>query len=176
MIEDSFKCGLLLFAINLLFAITKITPILLLTAIILPGLLFGILIVNQAGNVTSINKGLFIISSGTLYIFTSWVATGARSYTLPYLIVFATTIGAVLLFLIYKYLLNRSIDIRKGLFLSIGTGIISSILPIVGIYHDSNIEGDWIKLACLFSVFPIWQPLFTWTIQKLKDGNASPLV
>ena len=169
MIRNSLKSGLLFFAVNVIFAITMITPILLLTSIILPGFLFGILLTSQDfKNYPFKNTGLFTLMSGGLYIFTSWIATGTRGENPSYLILLATTVGAILLFLCYKLLLDRKVDTKQGIFFAVVTGVISSILPFVAIYYDANIESPWIKWTCIFSVFPIWQPLFSWTLQKAK--------
>jgi RsiW-degrading membrane proteinase PrsW (M82 family) len=168
-IRNSFKSGLLLFAVNLIFAVTRFTPILLLTSIILPGFLFGILLTSHGfKNTSSGNSSLFIILSGALYILTSLIATGIRAENPSYLILLATTVGAILLFVCYKLLLDRKVDTKQGLLFTLVTGAISSILPFVAIYYDTTIENPWIKWTCIFSVYPIWQTLFSWTLQKAK--------
>jgi hypothetical protein len=169
MIKESFKSGLLLFSANLVLAGTKLIPILLLTSIILPGFLFGLLLTGQVEIKTSrANRGKFILLAGGLYIFTSWISTGLRNDNPSYLILFATTLGAVGLFFQYKVLLDKKVDMQLGLMFSVLTGIASSALPLVGIYYDAEIKNDWLKWTLLFSVYLTWQPLFAWTLQKSK--------
>ena len=171
-IRNSFKSGLLLFALNVFFAVTMITPVLLLTSIILPGFLFGILLTSHDFDNTSFKTtGLFALLSGGVYILVSWIATGAQAENPSYLILLATTLGAILLFLCYKFLLDSRLDTKQGLLFSIVTGLISSILPFVAIYCEAKIESNWVKWACVFSVFPVWQPLFSWTLQKANKAN-----
>jgi hypothetical protein len=148
-----------------------------LTAIILPGFIFGMFLTSSLDtNTPSANKTLFILFSGALYIFTSWIATGSRERNPSYLIFIATMIGAILLFCLYKMLLESSLSVKQGLLYATLTGAISSILPMVGIYYDTKIENDWIKWSCLFSVFPVWQPLFTLTVLRTKAtaNNSFP--
>jgi putative Mn2+ efflux pump MntP len=82
---------------------------------------------------------------------------------------FGAIIGAICLLYLYKLFLDRTIKMKQGLLYATLTGIISSILPIVGIYYDSSFESPWISSALLFSVFAIWQPLFSWTVRKAKQ-------
>jgi len=168
-IKKSLKSGFLLFAANLILAATKFTPILLLTSIILPGFLFGLLLTDKLEMKTSnTNRGTFILLSGGLYVFTSWISTGLRNNNPSYLILLATTLGAILLFSLYKVLLDKTVDMQRGLMLGPITGIVSSVLPLVAIYYDTEIKNEWLKWSLLFSVYLTWQPLFTWTLQKSK--------
>ena len=68
-LRNSFYSGFLLFTINVLFAVTKITPMLFLIAIILPGFLFTILITSQIDKRPTVSYSGFVRSfvGTTLY-------------------------------------------------------------------------------------------------------------
>jgi hypothetical protein len=182
MIYKSFSCGLTLFLLNIIFLLSRLTPIFLFTANLLPGFLYGYLLVSEIKNTGGWRPVLFILFSGCIYILAARVATGYSLFgdnvyiSFP----FASIAGAILLLLDVKLFLKEDIRIAKGIGYCLLTGVVSSFLPLLGYFVkerlDSQFPDSYIFTISALSVFLVWQPLFAWSIAKAgrirNEGNV----
>jgi hypothetical protein len=178
-IKKSFYCGLLTFAVNFLFVLSKAMSALLIFSNILPGLIYAIVLCDFENNRLDMKRFLFIVFSGGLYIFVAWVATGYSFFSDNTKLCFpiASVIGATLLLTFYYLLIDKDISFSKGLLLASSIGLLSSILPFLGDYlerriNDYDIKGN-VNLGFTLLIFPVWQTLFGWTIHKVKKATAN---
>jgi hypothetical protein len=170
LVTRSFTCAVILFCINMFFALTKLVPLLVMTAIILPGFVYGHVLAYTTKGDPDRQSSVFVFLSGGLYILISWIATGDSPLGDNIYILFpvAGVIGAVLLLLLYRTFLDRGVSLYKGIRYCFLTGLISSVLPVLVHWVDIEYRYDFINQASLLSVFLIWQPLFGFTIIRSR--------
>lgn len=154
----------------MVFGLPKILSIFLLTSNILPGFIFGFTLISFFENKVYWKIALFFLLSGGLYIAAAWIATGFSFFGEDIYVCFplASVLGAVILLLAYKYLLDQSISLRIGILYAIITGLISSILPVTFYLLQTSHDAYWLYLTGTLSVFITWQTLFGWTIKKAE--------
>ncbi len=179
LIKNSFKCGLLTFAINLLFGLSKMISALLIFSNILPGFIYAIMLCDFENNKLDLKRFLFIVFSGGLYIFVVWIATGHSFFGDNTKLCFsiASVTGSILLFIFYYVLIDKNISFFKGFLLASSIGLLSSILPLLGDRLKQQIQGYDIKyninLVFTLLIIPVWQTSFGWTIYILKKATAN---
>jgi len=172
LIRNSFLCGLLTFAVNFIFAALKLQFVLLWTANVIPGFVFAFILTDATKSKVDLKSILFILFSGGLYILVAWIATGYSFFGDKVYICFpiASILGATLMLSIYKLFLDNNFSITAGLKYAFLTGIVSSILPVMGDLLNPSFDvldnSYWLALIFTLSIFIIWQPLFAWTITR----------
>jgi hypothetical protein len=172
LIRNSFLCGLFTFAVNFIFAALKLQFVLLWTANVIPGFVFAFILTDANKSKVDLKSILFILFSGGLYILVAWVATGYSFFGNKVYICFpiASILGATLMLSIYKLFLDNNFNITAGLKYAFLTGIVSSILPVMGDLLNPSFDvldnSYWLALIFTLSIFIIWQPLFAWTITR----------
>jgi hypothetical protein len=177
-IKNSFYCGLLIFAINFLFVLSKAMSALLIFSNILPGFVYAIVLCDFDNNKLNLKRFIFISVSGGLYIFTTWVATGDSFFGDNTKLCFpiASVLGATLLLTLYYLLIDKNFSLLKGLLVTTCIGIFTSIFPYLGDTLEQNINDIDIKGYVIFGftllILPVWQTLFGWAIYILKKGYS----
>jgi hypothetical protein len=176
-IKNSFYCGIITFAVNYLFFLSnKISPLLIFSNL-LPGLVYAIVLCDFVNNKLDLNRFLFIIFSGVLYVLVVWLASSDSIFGFPTNITLpvASITGATVLVALYYLLLDKYIYLLKGLLFAIFVGLTSCIIPFIGDrweqkINDYDVKGN-ISMIFTLLIFPVWQTLFGWAIHKLKIEN-----
>lgn len=172
LIKHSFICGLSTFAINFILAALKLQFVLLWTSNVMPGFVFAFIVANATKSKADLKSLLFILLSGGLYILVAWIATGYSFFGNKVYICFpiASILGATIMLLIYKLLLDNEFNFIASLRYAFLTGLVSSILPVIGDLLNPSFDildnSYWLALAFTLSIYIIWQPLFAWTIAR----------
>jgi hypothetical protein len=136
----------------------------LLGVLILPGFIYGAVLVCAAQGVKSWSRVLFVLLSGGLYILCSWFAsdTHTAGFNWSYFVL-ASVFGACGLFVLYFVLLKHSLIFWKGLLYSVMLGSITSVLPGIA-YTKGIVESDTdffpYDIGITMSIFLTWQTLF----------------
>ena len=178
LIRNSFFCGLSIFAISFLFVLVEDTSVLLIVTNILPGFVYGIVLCNFENNRLDLRRLLFITFSGALFIFVAWVATGYSFFGRDNRLTFplGSVIGSASLFFFYYFLIDNNLLFVRGFTLAILTGLLSSVIPVLGNQLDKQIGDLSVKqtlsLGFTLLIFVVWQTLFGWIIIKCKKREA----
>lgn len=170
LIQRSFICGLILQALCILVSVGGVPLLLLLFAGVFPGLFLSIILVDGS-KVPQVKSIAFIGLSSVLSLA---VAIGAPAAADEYhsraYFLFVSALGCCAFFTLYYLLVNNGLHFTKGLVLTFATGLISSILPMVGENFGRELPG-YLDLILLFSSFPVWQTLFALSL-KLSAKNT----
>ena len=172
LIRSCLFCGVATFAVNLILAALKMPFLLLWTSNIFPGFVFGYVLADTIKANIDSRSFLFILLSGGLYILVAWMATGYSFLGNKIYICYpiASVLGSTLLLLLLTLLLDNKIVFVVGLKYAVLTGLVSSILPVIGSVFISKLgDSDRLSLVTFMlnlSVFLTWQPLFAWSISK----------
>jgi len=144
----------------------------------LPGFIYAIVLCDFEINKLDLKRHLFIASSGGLFIFAAWIATGYSFFgdNIKLCFPIASVIGATLLLTLYYLLIDRNISFLKGQLIATLVGLVTSVLPFLGdtlenSTKDLYIQG-YIKFGFTLLIFPVWQTLFGWTIYFVKKGYS----
>jgi uncharacterized membrane protein len=155
-----------------------IPPLFILTSNLLPGFAFGFVILSDSDASTARKSGFLLISGG-LFIAAAFLVTG-HSFSWqksPYIFSLASTIAAVCLLVSYKFLLDNSISLTKGIPLVAGTSLLAALLPTLVLFTSFRTAG-WPAIAGVLSVYITWQTLFGWVLNRTKAAavaNRAPV-
>jgi hypothetical protein len=171
-IKACFTSGAATFVANMAIYFA-IPPLFILTSNLLPGFIYGVVLLHDS-DASTIRKSLFILVSGGLFIAAAFLVTG-HSFSWqksPYIFSLASIAAAVGLFLTYKFLLDNAISLSKGLPLLVGVGFSAALLPSIVMFPQFAIRG-WPAIAGVLSVYITWQTLFGWVLHKAKTTTRA---
>jgi hypothetical protein len=169
-IKSCFMSSVAVFLVNMFLLLVPFIGII--TTLILPGFIFGFVLLENKQHVSPIRKTIFLLISGSLFIAAAFLVTG-HSFSWQkgiYTFSIASVSGAVGLLLAYKFLLDKSISLEKGILLAVGTGLISALLPTVAMSNVFDIP-QLFDTAFLLSVYITWQTLFGWVLNKARVSD-----
>jgi hypothetical protein len=164
----SITSGLIIYAGCLLGALAKAPPIMLFFTFLLPGIAFGLVLTSTNTLENSLRNASVFILSTLIYFLVFYLADVANRIELfnPSLkIIFASTIGALLLSISYDILINRHLQLFRTFINPIILGVLSSALSAFATYRLSSIKynEEGLGFLCqigIYSIYPIWQLLF----------------
>lgn len=164
-IKSCFTSSVAIFLANMFLLLVPFVGII--TTLVLPGFIFGFVLLENKQHIPPIRKTIFLLISGGLFIAAAFLVTG-HSFSWQkeiYTFSIASVSGAVGLLLTYKFLLDKSIFLRKGIPLAICIGLLSALLPTIAMSNVFDIP-QLLDTAFLLSVYITWQTLFGWVLNK----------
>ena len=176
---SSFLVGLVIFALCLIGIISKAGQFVLVISNLLPGLVFGVLLMAYTGDSTRYrNKLIFVMLSTVIYILLFFFIN-IKSYdkiVTSLKLIAASSLGAVTLKTCYDFLTNRNMNLKETLLLPFVFGFISSLLSAFCMYklHYVDLKHYVIEVlvwAGMFIIFPIWQLLFSINIKRHRGSG-----
>ena len=173
-LKSCFICGLATFLANLMISFI-FPPARSLSACLLPGFLFGSLLLAYEKQTATIYKVAFLAISSGLYVLVAWLPTGHNFawQQEPYIFILASILGAIGLLLAYCLLLNKQLSLKKGLPLAAVGGLLSALIPFAVVSLESQSTG-WLSMAGVLSILLSWQTLFGWVLQTVSFHRGSP--
>jgi hypothetical protein len=176
LVKISLASGAFLFVFNSFLVLTDDSSGIYVFADILPGFIYGTML-SLTHPAAPIRKVLFILLSGGLFMAVAWMAFSSdlSQRSLLASLPMASIFGAIVLYLLYYYLINKDLSFDKGLWLMLVCGLVSSVPMLIGAVMISRISTTRSKagVICMLSVFIIWQTLFGW---NLSIVNKEPVI
>lgn len=144
-------------------------PVGLLTTLLAPGFIFGLVLLDSKESVSRVKKAGFLLLSGGLFVAAAFLVTG-HSFSwqqAPATFFLASVTGAIGLLLAYKFLLDNAISLLKGIPLVVGAGLLAAVVPTMALYSNFGLE-QGVGIAGVCSVYLTWQTLFGWVLHKAR--------
>lgn len=137
---------------------------------VVPGFVYGFVLLASEPEVPWWRRALFLLFSGFLFLLAAWIATSTRLSLegLLYSFPAASAMGALLLYLSYILFLDHSLPKLRGSLLALAVGLIASLGPVTGFLADDHGIRSSISLTLNLLIYPLWQTLFAWMIVRLK--------
>ena len=165
-VRRSFYCGLATFLVNAALVLSGIGTITMVTACVLPGFSFAIVICDCAKSQPPFwRQLLFALCSGVLYLLVwlllvddqiNFQSTGA--------FVLASVLNFLALLMLYWLLVNAKFHFWKALLLGTIFGGLSAVLPALVFSGYLAWLGNAALIISVMSIFLTWQTLFGLTI------------
>lgn len=164
LIKNSLFSGLFLFVISILLFFIKAASVLLVFAALMPGFCYGIVL---SLNEKSIRSPGLIIWASTIIYTGCFFMLNLKDDSLWFILrlMLASSIGSVLLFLSYYFIINRSYHFKRTLLCMMLLGLSASI-PSAICYYLLKITHYEIFFLAIFIIFPIWQIAFAALLDK----------
>jgi len=155
----------------IIFAALKLETAIVILALITGGV-FSIFIAYIGGQPDN-RLTAFILLSNILYLTCFWIFSNADSYRHMSALL-ASIAGAVLLFVLYYWLINKNYKLWVGVICMFAVGAISAAPYLILSFFDSHEFTDINEASGLFiffSIIPIWQILFVLTLAKISKNE-----
>ena len=180
LVRQSLICGLCLMLVNGFVLASGFYPALLISANLLPGFAYALLLVRHGSEERRIVQLLFVVLAGGLNYLAGWVAMGYSplgNYSAT-IFAFGSLSGAVLLYCLVCVLIDRNLNIQQGILWVAAGGLLASLIP--GMVNAAGLGkfsgGGWEAYFYSFgfcTIFPLWQTFFSLAVQKSRKETAS---
>ncbi|MFD1875549.1 hypothetical protein [Hymenobacter bucti] len=144
-------------------------PLGLLTAILAPGFVFGVVLLEGKQAASNVSKLSFLLFAGGLFVAAAFCVTG-HSFSWqqqPATFPLVSVAGAVGLLLVYKVLLDKAISLPKGIPLVVGASLLAAVVPAIALGSSSGLE-RWSNIVGVSSIYLTWQTLFGWVLHQAR--------
>lgn len=164
LIKHSVFSGLFLFIISVLLLCLKAASVFLFFAILIPGFCYGIVLSLNDKSIYS--PGLIIWASTIIYI-GCFFMLNLKDDSLWFILrlMSASTIGSILLFLSYYFIIDRNYHLKRMLFIMMIFGLITSIPSAMSYYLFKTTHYKVFSFT-IFIIFPTWQITFAMLLNK----------